>query len=173
MKMKTLLLMRHAKSSWKDDDIKDFERPLKKRGKKDAPRMAEVILEEDLMPQLIISSSAVRARQTAELVAETLKFKGTLEYVDTLYMAEPPAYFDVLRALPPDVERVLVIGHNPGMEALMQILSNQVEGMPTAALAYISLPLKDWRELNGKLEGELINLWRPRDFEEGGKRHKK
>jgi phosphohistidine phosphatase len=171
--MKTLLLMRHAKSSWKDDDLKDFDRPLKKRGKKDVPRMAEVIHEEDLKPEVIISSSALRARETAELVAETLKFKGKVEFVDALYMAEPPAYLDALRALPKDVERVMVIGHNPGLEALMQILSGKVEGMPTGAVAYIALPISEWQELNGKTGGELINLWRPRDFEEGGKHHKK
>lgn len=164
--MKTLLLMRHAKSSWKDEKMKDRDRPLNKRGKRNAPRMAQVLLEEDLVPQLILSSSAARARQTAELVIDGMGFVGEVEYLDKFYMGEPPAYLHQLHKLEKDVERVLIIGHNPGLEALMQILTGKVEGMPTGAIAYVLLPIDRWKDLDDDTRGELVNLWRPRDFEE-------
>ena len=162
--MKSLLLMRHAKSSWKDSKLKDMDRPLTKRGLKNAPRMGQLLLEMDLAPQSILCSPAVRARQTAELVSEALHFDGETYYLENLYMAEPPAYLEALSKLPDELERVLVIGHNPGLEALMQLLTDQCEALPTASIAYISLPIDAWKHLKKKTSGDLINLWRPREL---------
>lgn len=163
--MKSLLLMRHAKSSWKDSKLKDMDRPLTKRGLKNAPRMGELLLEMDLVPQSILCSPAVRAKQTAELVSEALHFDGETYYLESLYMAEPPAYLEALAKLPDELERVLVIGHNPGLEALMQLLTDQCEALPTASVAYISLPITTWKHLKKKVSGDLVNLWRPRELE--------
>ncbi|MGB7661527.1 MAG: histidine phosphatase family protein [Nitrososphaeraceae archaeon] len=90
--MKTLLIMRHAKSSWKEQDLPDYDRPLNKRGKNDAPRMGKLLKDEDLVPDLIMSSTAVRAKKTAELVAKTRKYKGKIVLDRSLYGAEPAAY---------------------------------------------------------------------------------
>jgi phosphohistidine phosphatase len=98
--MKTLLLMRHAKSSWKNQEVADHERPLKERGKKDAPLMGKLIFEKELIPQLIISSSAVRSRLTAEAFVESVNYNGEVEYIDSFYMAEPATYLEKLRTLP-------------------------------------------------------------------------
>jgi phosphohistidine phosphatase len=98
--MKTLLLMRHAKSSWKHHELIDHERTLNKRGKKDAPLMGKLILEKELVPQLILSSSAVRAQLTAEAIVETVNYTGAVELVDSFYMAEPNTYLEKLRKLP-------------------------------------------------------------------------
>jgi phosphohistidine phosphatase len=168
--MKTLLLMRHAKSSWKQADIADHDRPLNKRGKKDAPLMGKLILEKELTPQLILSSSAVRARLTVDAIVECLDFKGEVELLDDFYMAEPSVYLDRLRSLPGDLERVMIIGHNPGLEGLVQILSHQVESLSTSAIAYLVLPIKEWNELSEDTDGDLIELWRPRDFREKAKK---
>jgi len=162
--MKTLLLMRHAKSSWKDHKLTDIERPLNKRGKKDAPRMGNLIKEKELQPQVILSSPALRAKQTIELFSDNLDYKGKVEYLDGFYLAEPVVYADALRALPDSIERVMVVGHNPGLEGLVQILSGQVESLPTAAIAYIVLPISHWSELSSDTRGEIIELWKPRDL---------
>jgi phosphohistidine phosphatase len=163
--MKTLLLMRHAKSSWKDNDLKDHERPLAKRGMKNAPRMGDLIKEAELVPQRILSSTALRARQTAEAVAEKSGYLGEIIYLDSLYLAEPPIILDILRLTGDDIERVMVVGHNPGLEALMQILSGRVEALTTASVAYFVLPIDHWRDLGSNTQGELIQLWRPKDLD--------
>ena len=162
--MKTLLLMRHAKSSWKENKLKDQDRPINKRGQKNAPRMGELLEEVELVPQLIMCSTALRARQTAEAVIAKSGFTGKIEYLDAFYMAEAQVYLDAVHALPDLVERVLFIGHNPGLEACLQILSGQVEGLPTGAIAYITLPVNHWWEINAETRGDLQDLWRPRDF---------
>jgi len=163
--MKTLLIMRHAKSSWKDTHLKDRERPLNKRGKRNAPQMGELLLEKDLVPQIILSSSALRARQTAEAVVEKTGYPGKVDYQDSLYMAEAEEYIKKLRRLPDDVERVLVIGHNPGLESLLPLLAHRVESLPTAAIAFLSLPIQRWKELNKNTDAELVELWKPKELD--------
>ena len=165
--MKTLLLMRHAKSSWKDSDLADHERPLNKRGKKDAPMMGHLVKEQKLVPQRIISSSAIRSRQTAESIAETSGFMGDIVLLDRLYMAEAEEYMDVLHQLPDDINQVMVIGHNPGLETLLQVLSGRIEALPTAVLAHIEIPIDHWSELNGQVLGEITKIWRPREVKKG------
>ncbi|MDR3577516.1 MAG: histidine phosphatase family protein [Anaerolineaceae bacterium] len=167
--MKTVLLMRHAKSSWKDHKLPDMERPLSKRGKKDAPRIGSLLKDKELVPQQILSSPAIRAKMTAVSVAEKSGFKGTIDYVENFYLAEPGIYEDALKSLSDDTERVMLIGHNPGMEGLVQILSGQVESLPTGALAYIVIPIKHWSEIDGSTRGEIIQLWRPRELKEKSK----
>ncbi len=163
--MKTLLLMRHAKSSWKDTELSDIDRPLAKRGKKDAPFMGAVLKEKELVPQLILSSTAVRARQTAELVTAACNFSGEIRYLDDFYLAEPAAYLRGLALVPDDLERVMVIGHNPGLEGLLQILSGRIEALPTSTIAYLSLPVDSWHDLHDDTEGELLELLIPQELE--------
>ena len=89
--MKTLLILRHAKSSWKEQDLQDHDRLLNKRGKNDAPRMGKLLKDENLIPDLIMSSTAVRAKKTAELVAKACKYKGKIVLNHSLYGTEHPA----------------------------------------------------------------------------------
>src|ERR671934_2596347 len=95
--MKSLLILRHAKSSWKHPELSDHDRPLNKRGKRDAPKIGHLLKEKDLVPDLIISSTAVRAEKTAKLVAKASKYKGNVTLTDSLYAAGPDAYIDVLK----------------------------------------------------------------------------
>src|SRR6266480_4882827 len=111
--MKTLLLLRHAKSSWKQPELADHTRPLNKRGKKTAPRMGALLQDEDLIPDLIICSSAVRAYTTALLVAKACSYMGEINQTRSLYLAEPEDYVEVLRQVAEKHMRVLVVGHNP------------------------------------------------------------
>ncbi len=167
--MKTVLLMRHAKSSWKDHKLPDMDRPLNKRGKKDARRMGSILKDKELVPQQILSSPAVRAKMTAESVAEKSGFTVKINYQDAFYLAEPSIYEDALKGLPDDIERVMLIGHNPGMEGLVQILSGQVESLPTGAIAYLVIPVKHWSEIDGSTHGDIIQLWKPRELKEKSK----
>lgn len=162
--MKTILLMRHGKSSWKESDLADHERPLNKRGLRDAPRMGMILCERELIPQQILSSTAVRARQTAEAVAQASEYTGEVTYLDRLYMAEVEEYIETLRELPDTIERAMIIGHNPGIETLLQVLSGRIESLPTAVIAHIAVPIKHWSELNADINGELVDIWRPKEI---------
>jgi phosphohistidine phosphatase len=167
--MKTLLILRHAKSSWKDEALPDHDRPLNKRGKADAPRMGKLLRDEDLIPDLILSSDAQRARATTELAAEECHYEGEITYLRDLYAAEPEAYLEALAQLGGESQCVMIVGHNPGLEELLQGLTGEYQPLPTAALAQVALPLEHWSELNPNAQGEiaqgkLVNLWRPRDL---------
>ncbi|MCE5208580.1 MAG: histidine phosphatase family protein, partial [Chloroflexi bacterium] len=137
--MRTLLIMRHGKSSWKDAELPDIERPLKKRGRKDVVHMGKLLDGKKLKPDLILCSTAKRARQTAEIVVEEIGFEGKVEYLDSLYMAELDTLIKTLQSLP-DVKRVMIIGHNPGLETLAQLLTDKITSLPTAAVARIKIP---------------------------------
>ena len=130
--MKTLLILRHAKSDWGNSQLSDHERPLNKRGKYDAPRMGAWLKQQDLVPELIISSTAERALTTAELVALAADFDGELRTERSFYLAGPPTYVEQLNELPNSYERVMVVGHNPGMEELVSLLTDRDRTMTTA-----------------------------------------
>jgi phosphohistidine phosphatase len=161
--MKTLLLLRHAKSSWKQAEQADQDRPLNKRGKKEAPKVGKYLKENDLIPNLILSSSARRAYDTAQVVAEECGFEGNIDLYQDLYLSEPACYLDILHCLPDDARRVLVVGHNPDVEELLTLLTDVSEHMTTAALAVIDLPISSWQELNEATDGRLQILWVPRE----------
>jgi len=160
--MKTVLVLRHAKSSWKDTGVSDHDRPLNKRGKMTAPRMGQLLYEEDLVPDVILSSTALRARETADMVADASGFEGDVAYLEDLYHAWPSDYLDALRSLSDDVNTAMIVGHNPGLELLLEQLTGESERLPTAALALIQLPIDFWSQLDDETEGELLDLWLPR-----------
>ncbi len=160
--MKTLLILRHAKSSWKHTDRRDFDRPLNTRGKRDAPRIGTHLRTENLMPDLILTSAARRTRKTAKKVAKRCGYTQKIEKLDQLYDATLGTYLHTLSRLPNRVERPLVIGHNPTLEQLVYHLTNRNEIMPTAALAQVHLPIQRWKDLDSHTEGTLIALWTPK-----------
>lgn len=161
--MKTLLILRHAKSSWKDESLPDHDRPLNKRGQRDAPRMGEILRQEGFQPDLVFSSSAVRARETARLALEAAAFNGNVEYRQDLYAFEPGAYLHLLSQLDDSIDQVLIIGHNPAMEELLTGLTGEHQAMPTAALAHLELPIERWSQLSFGMRAQLVNLWRPKE----------
>lgn len=165
--MKTLLLMRHAKSSWKQAGLSDWERPLNKRGKSDAPRMGELLWEEDLVPELIISSDALRARQTAEAVADAAGYEGEVTYLADLYHGTHAEYVGALASVPDEQDVVMIIGHNPDLQDVLEMLSGQMESMPTGAIAHLKLSIERWSELRDDIEAELLHIWRPRELHSG------
>jgi phosphohistidine phosphatase len=161
--MKNLLVMRHAKSSWKDHDIPDHDRPLKKRGEKDAEKMGKMLKDKDLTPDLILSSTAARAKQTAKIVHAASKCKHDVVNVKELYMAEPSNILEAIVRHAKKEDTIMVIGHNPGMEAFVQILTGKVETLPTASIAYITAKIENWKKLGEQDEVTLKKLWRPKE----------
>jgi phosphohistidine phosphatase len=162
--MKTLLVMRHAKSSWREANIADHDRPLNKRGKRDAPRMGQLMREESLMPDLILTSSAKRALSTAKLAAEVVGYEGEILVSRDLYAAGPDEIIELLCELPEVCNTVLIVGHNPGFEELVDTLTDEAPGMPTAALACIELDIDEWEAVGKEASGSLVNLWLPRNL---------
>src|SRR5262245_10659154 len=125
--MLTLSLLRHAKSSWEDASLDDFERPLAKRGESAAPRMAAFMAQHGLAPELILCSPAVRTRQTLDLVLPHLADTPTVVFEDSFYLAAPSVLLARLRKIEGKVRHVMIIGHDPGMQGLALELSGKGE----------------------------------------------
>jgi len=161
--MKQLYLLRHAKSSWDDIELDDFDRPLNGRGKKAAPLMGKVIREKKLKPELIVCSPSKRTKQTLKLVLEASDLKSTVEFDNRVYEASAEELLTVLQEQK-KVDAILLIGHNPGMENLLTSLTGEHEHFPTAALAAIDLNIEKWNAIAGGA-GEMRWVIRPRDLE--------
>lgn len=162
--MKKLLLLRHAKSSWANEGLADFDRPLNDRGRHDAARMGKLLRRLDLVPELIISSSAKRAAKTAQLTAQAASYDGEIRFVEQLYLAEPETYIGLARRTDDSVDTLILVGHNPGIEELVGLLGGHEERMPTAALVCFQLPIVTWQELTLEKRYELSGVWRPKEL---------
>ncbi|HEX5104326.1 MAG TPA: histidine phosphatase family protein [Pirellulaceae bacterium] len=163
--MKTLLLLRHAKSSWKDGDLDDHDRPLNKRGKRDAPRMGRLLADERLLPDLILCSTAKRCRKTAEHVIAASGYRGDTRITGELYEADGANLRESLAGVSEQPASILLIAHNPGMEELLESLTGLYTPLTTAALAQVEMPIDHWRDLTDQTRGRLIRLWQPRELE--------
>jgi len=162
--MKTLLLMRHGKSSWKDvKKNEDKLRPLTKKGEKEAKAMVEALEEKGLLPQAILTSTARRTRETANIFLSDCRGEITFMALDSLYLSEPPALIDALKTIQDRVDRVMVIGHNPGLEGLLQHLINKVESLSTASVAYLELPIEHWSDISLETAAVKWEKWVPKD----------
>ncbi len=159
--MKTLLLLRHAKSDWDDTSLRDFDRPLAARGERDAPRIGKALRKRGALLDLIISSPAVRAKATIEAVIKTAKLKLEIRFDETIYGASSPELMRLIRRLPDGNSCVLLVGHNPGFEDLVGRLTGSHERMPTAALACIEFQIDHWEDLKDG-EGKLAWLLTPK-----------
>jgi phosphohistidine phosphatase len=160
--MKTLFVLRHAKSSWDNPDWSDFERPLNSRGLDAARFIGNLIYERALAPQIIVSSPAKRAKQTAVLVKEIAEIAKSVEFDERIYEASPLTLFNLIREFDEKYNSVLIVGHNPGFENLVRILTGEPVQMPTAALAKINLASEIWSAIETE-SGELEFLIRPKE----------
>jgi phosphohistidine phosphatase len=146
--MKSVLIIRHAKSSWDNFSLPDFDRPLNERGKHDAPRMARRLLDRKVMIDAFISSPAKRARKTAALfAAEYDRKKEEIILVPELYHAEPPAFYAAIAAAPSKAACIALFSHNPGITDFANSLTDtRVDDMPTCAIFAIQAHCKHWRD---------------------------
>jgi len=153
--MKTLFLLRHAKSSWKDDTLPDFERPLNRRGKDAAVTIGRYFKTSAIVPELILCSPAERARETLNLVLKASRWTTEVRYDQRIYEASAQRLVEVVSQIENDRKVAMLVGHNPGMEELLAFLTHETRHMPTCALARISLDGVSWKEIDrgiGKLE---------------------
>jgi len=148
---KRLTLLRHAKSSWENAGLDDRDRPLNKRGERDAPMMGRRLLKKNTRPSLILTSPAKRARQTARLIAREIGYP--IEFLQTeheLYLAEPAAMLDIIAQQDNSFNDIVVCGHNPGITELSNYLSGvTIDNIPTCGMVYLEAEIKAWDELGG------------------------
>jgi phosphohistidine phosphatase len=170
--MLTLSLFRHAKSSWADPMLDDFDRPLAPRGEKAAPAMGAFITAQGLIPDLILCSGSARTRQTLALASQHWPSQPEIRYEDALYHATVPTMFAQLHGAPDDKHHVMMVGHNPGMQAFALQLVGAGEGAvlrqiahkyPSGALAVIALQKARWRDIQSG-DGHLTLFKRPKDL---------
>lgn len=133
--MKTLMLLRHAKSAWSNPALGDHDRPLNERGRKAAVRMGRYMAEEGLTPDLVCSSTSARTRETWRRLSAAAAFDHAPRFERSLYLGEPRDYLKILHALPDHVGRVLMLGHSPGIETLARALAGDGDRADMAALA--------------------------------------
>lgn len=160
--MKTLLILRHAKSSWDNPDSSDFDRPLNSRGLEAVPLMGNVIYQKNLQPEIIISSPAKRAKQTAILIKETAQIEAKIRYEDGIYEASPLRLLQIVSEVEDKNGMILIVGHNPGLESFIKMLTGEIQSMPTAAFAKIDMQIDCWSDIAADC-GRLDFLVRPKD----------
>ena len=161
--MKTLYLLRHAKSSWDDPNLKDFDRPLNQRGLKAAPKMGAWMRKQKVRPDVVMSSPALRAKQTTTMVAEAAGLAGVPTFNEAIYEASAQKLFHLVASFENRVESAMMVGHNPGFEELLAALTGENTRMPTAALACIELDIAKWSDLTAG-EGQLKWLTRAKEL---------
>jgi phosphohistidine phosphatase len=161
--LKTLLLLRHAKSDWGDSSLRDFDRPLATRGEKDAPRIGKALNKRGPLPDFIVSSPAARAKATIEAVAAAAGIDLPIEFEEKIYGATSAELMTVIRRLPADSSCALLVGHNPGFEDLARRLSGRDQRMPTAALACINFEIADWENVEDE-RGNIAWLITPKNL---------
>jgi phosphohistidine phosphatase len=151
--MKILTLIRHAKSSWKEPSLPDWDRPLNRRGRRDAPLMGQRLAERGAYADLVISSPAVRALATAEAIAVEIEYPWTEIVVDErLYEADLFEWLEVIQDLDDALDRVMCVGHNPGLTELVNYLSpDRIDNVPTCGIVELRFDTQRWA-LVGNLE---------------------
>ncbi len=146
--MKTLILVRHAKSDWADSSLTDFDRPLNERGKRDAPLMAQRLFDKKIKIDLIIASPAKRAAKTAKIFAETLSFKkDNIIYKPELYLAGSEVFYSVVENATSTTDCIALFSHNNGITDFANMLTNsRVDNIPTCGVFAIQLKLNNWKD---------------------------
>ena len=163
--MKKLYLIRHAKSSWDNPGSTYFERPLNKRGKRDAPFIGKLLKKENVEPDLIISSPAVRALTTAEFFAKEIGYsKNKILKDENIYEAGLRELEDIVQNIPDDKTVILLFGHNPGLTHYVNHLGDKyIENMPTCSVAGIEFDVKSWKEIE-RDKGKIVMFEYPKKY---------
>ena len=150
--MKELILIRHAKSSWSNPLLDDFERPLNKRGEKNAPFMAKVLKQKGLTPDLIISSPSIRTKQTLDYFIQEFDYKGEIIFEESIYEAPFENLLKVIKNIDDKYKTIFLFGHNPGLNDLVDFLiGNFEENIPTSGVLQLNFDIKKWENLKEKI----------------------
>ncbi len=161
--MKTLYLLRHAKSSWKDETLLDIERPLSGRGRNAAKIVGSFLKNQKIIPDLVLCSSAVRARQTIELVTEAAKLRTDLRFDERIYEASAQRILEVVTQIEKSNKTALLVGHNPGLEEFLSLVTGTRETVATATLSKLVLKITNWTSVAAKT-GTLEWIVKPKQL---------
>jgi phosphohistidine phosphatase len=166
--MRTLLLVRHAKSSWDDPALSDKERPLNKRGKDDAPKMGKLLKKRDFQPDLIVSSPAKRAYSTAKRIAKELDYrKNNIETDEALYMADTEDFISVIKNIDDNINNLMLFSHNYGITYFANFISgSEIDNIPTCGLVRIDFEMESWKQIT-ETKGKLIYFEYPKKYPDG------
>ena len=159
--MKHLLLLRHAKSSWKDFSLPDHDRGLNKRGKLSAPLMGNKLSIKSIQPQLIISSTAKRALKTAKLIAKEINYSEIdIKTNRNLFHASPETITNIISQCDDSIQKLMLVGHNPGVTGFANLLLNKIQfnNIPTAGLITFSIDINNWKELLSQQSIQSLNV---------------
>ncbi len=148
--MKKLFIIRHAKSSWKDYTLDDFDRPLNKRGLSNAPLMGSYLKGRDIVPDIILSSPALRAKTTAKIIANTVKYDKKIIYRDNIYEADSTTLHSILNSLDNKYTIVFLVGHNPGLNLLVDSYVGFNENIPTCGVLELEIKCDKWKNISAK-----------------------
>ena len=163
--LKRLVLMRHAKSSWSSGAPSDHERPLNKRGRRDAPMVGAELARLGWVPERVLSSDSARTTETFSRMKASLGFAGDADFREDLYLASIPEVRAALSELPDTVGTALILGHNPGWEAVLEYLSGTEEPVKTASAALLSIEADTWPEAMGSRGAwSLAQIVQPREL---------
>jgi len=163
--MKTLYLVRHAKSSWKHPELSDFERPLNKRGKRDAPAIGQYLRSKDIKPDIIISSSAVRALMTTKIISKSLSYPfNQVVFSRDIYEANISSLFKTISEVNNKFNSTMMVGHNPAMTDLANALTNtRIDNIPTCGVYCAELDISSWESISENC-GRMIFFEYPKNI---------
>ncbi len=162
--MKKLILFRHAKSSWDDSTISDHDRPLAEKGIKTAPIMGKFAKKEKLIPDKIICSTAVRARQTLDLFIKTAGIKVETEYNECIYSQDKTKIIKIIQSQEDALRSIMIVGHNPDLEELVEYFTGETFPYPkfsTAGIAVLEFNVDSWKKVEEK-KGKLVIFKSPK-----------
>lgn len=159
--MKKLVIIRHAKSDWEDTNLDDYDRPLNQRGLNDAPFMGKFLHKKGLKPDIIMSSPALRAITTAELISKEVKYEKVIYPNQYIYEAYVNALQEIVSFIHDDNDTVFLVGHNPGVSALAYMLSDLKESVPTCSVVEIDFDSDSWMDVS-KENSTLISYESPK-----------
>lgn len=162
-----LILMRHAKSDWTSESLSDHDRPLNRRGRRDAPKMAAWLADQNRVPNVILISTSIRTKETVALMIDQWKQEPITIFTEQLYQASPE---EIVRAIHVDGKvagRLMVVAHNPGMTGLVSQFAGEFREMATAAVAVFQSDLESWDQLRMATPMQLIAMMRPKQLDRG------
>ncbi len=161
-----LIVMRHAKSSWQDPSLDDFDRPLNERGRNAAVDMGKKLLREKVQVQVILASTAKRVRETLDLMLPAWSHEPEVLWIKRLYLAQPETILTEISAMPSDYNRVMIVGHNPGLSYLLNLLTHKCFDMPTAGVALLESNQSDWSQALRQRPWTLAQYWKPKELDD-------
>ena len=161
--MKTLYLIRHAKSSWKDLTLADFDRPLNKRGKRDAPFMGELLHDNEIFPDIIYSSPARRAKDTAQIIAQKVAYKKEIVFDERIYEFNLLTLVRFIKEIDNNIQSAFVFGHNPTLNIFLEEYCDFDENLPTCGIAKLSFETDNWKKIT-PLTCELLEFEYPKKY---------